>query len=1111
VLNIPDAPGIARLRSLCGLAVICLFLALVPAPNTAQASDADLDPSFGAVGGGRVLSNLNGTSDIAWAAALQTDGKIVAVGSTNFGVDFAVVRYNTDGSLDSSFGSGGVVVTDFSGGGDSASAVAIQTDGKIVVAGVATGASSDFGLARYDTDGSLDPTFGSGGKVTTDFAGGLDLANAVAIQADGKIVAAGLTQSATTGGDFALARYNSDGTLDTTFGIGGKVTTDFGGPADSASAVAIQADGKIVAAGRTYENSNYDFALVRYNADGSLDPSFGTGGKVTTDFAAGTDFASDLAIQPDGKILAAGWATPAGSFSAFGLVRYNTDGSLDLTFGSGGKVTASPTAYPASVRAVAIESNGKIVAAGQAENSLFSTDFALIRFNADGSVDTTFGGGSLVTDFRGANDAASGLVVRGDGRIVAVGSSDDSAGSSTEFALAGYNIDGSPDLTFGPIAGGRVLTDVGGQDFGQAMALQGDGKIVVVGVTSVSGQSFAVVRYRADGTPDPGFGNGGIVVTALPGGPASASGVAIQTDGKILVAGSVQAGSSGDFALVRYNTDGSLDGSFGTGGIVTTDFAGGYDSAVDVVLQSDGKVLAVGLAQESATGYDFALARYNPDGTLDATFGTGGKVTTDFAGQLDLAGAAVIQSDGKIVAAGRAFTGANTDFALARYNSDGSLDPAFGTGGKVTTDFSGATDFANAVLLQPDGKLVLVGYANGIFGLARYNTDGTLDSGFGTGGKVTTDFSGHGAWAFAAALQPDNKILAGGRASDANLNTDFALARYNSDGSLDPTFGTDGKVTTDFRGINDQIEALAIQNDGKIVAAGASYYGLGIADFAVARYLGTYSQFAVSQVSLDSAPSIGGQAVAVIGTNFQTGASVAIQGVSAPSVLFESPAQLIATVPPGSPGAVGDVVVTNPGGATATLTDGFVYDFLDVPVTNAFHRYVIALARARITGGCGGGNFCPADPVARSQMAVFLLRSEHGSSYFPPPCSTSVFADVPCSNGFAPWINQIYAEGITGGCSSNPLMYCPSNPVTRAQMAVFLLVAEHGPGYTPPPAVGIFQDVPASSPLAPWIEQLYNEGITGGCSNNPLLFCPAHPVLRDQMAVFLTETFLLTP
>ena len=180
--------------------------------------------------------------------------------------------------------------------------------------------------------------------------------------------------------------------------------------------------------------------------------------------------------------------------------------------------------------------------------------------------------------------------------------------------------------------------------------------------------------------------------------------------------------------------------------------------------------------------------------------------------------------------------------------------------------------------------------------------------------------------------------------------------------------------------------------------------------------------------------------------------------------------------------------------------------FPDVPTTNNFYAFIETLFHNEITGGCGGGNYCPTNPVTRAQMAVFLLKTEHAPGYQPPPCA-GIFGDVACPSAFADWIEQLYAEGVTGGCQASPLNYCPNNPVTRAQMAVFLLKVEHGTTYVPPACAGIFGDVACPSTFANWVEQLYAEGVTGGCQASPLLYCPGNPVTRGQMAVFITKTF----
>ena len=277
-------------------------------------------------------------------------------------------------ALDPTFGGTGKVTTDFSGSEDSASSVAVQADGKIVAAGYSY-PGPDFAVVRYNSDGSLDPSFGGTGKVTTNVIS-WDIATSVAIQADGKIVAAGGSGSSGSIDDFALVRYNTDGSLDTSFGGTGKVTTDFGSY-DSAYSVAIQADGKIVAAGSSANTSDFDFALARYNRDGSLDTSFGGTGKVMTDFTASYDFADSIAIEADGKIVAAGYTDPPKS--DFALARYNSDGSLDTSFGGTGKITTDFSRSEAQARSVAIQADGKLVAAGYSGHTS-QHDFTLVRY-----------------------------------------------------------------------------------------------------------------------------------------------------------------------------------------------------------------------------------------------------------------------------------------------------------------------------------------------------------------------------------------------------------------------------------------------------------------------------------------------------------------------------------------------------------------------------------------------------------------------------------------------------------------------------------------------------------------------------------------------------------
>ena len=390
---------------------------------------------------------------------------------------------------------------------------------------------------------------------------------------------------------------------------------------------------------------------------------------------------------------------------------------------------------------------------------------------------------------------------------------------------------GSLDQRFG--SGGKVTTIVAPSAYANAVALAPDGAIIAAGSAAVDDASrFAVVRYRPDGTVD------NVAATAFGPGSAFANAVAPQSDGRVVVAGFAAATgeTSGTFALARYDADGALDRSFGDGGRVTTALAGPA-VANGVSVQSDGKIVAAGTV--SGTRDRFALVRYEPNGTLDPTFGVRGVVTTSVGAGSGLTSLA-LAGDGSIVAAGWSATEAAVRFAVARYRTDGSLDPSFGRGG-VTTTAIGEDDTADDVLIQPDGKIVVGGGSLASsydrFGVARYRRNGTLDPSFGNGGRVATSVgSGNIASPIAIAVEPDGKLLAVG-SSEANWMVSFAVARYDARGRLDRGFGEHGGVvTTKFDLDRAFARGAVLQRDGKIVVAGYADYG-GSYRFALARYV----------------------------------------------------------------------------------------------------------------------------------------------------------------------------------------------------------------------------------------------------------------------------------
>ena len=436
-----------------GIVTAAIVLTWFIISQAAQAAAGDLDPTFGV--GGMVTTDLKRSTDIANGMAIQTDGKLVVVGQTyrnnDFSnEDFAVARYNTDGTLDTTFGSRGRVRTDFPTLAAVASSVVIQPDGKIVVAGGAFPLftfAGDFKVVRYNPDGSLDTSFGAGGIVTTFFPGDGSYAFAVALQSDGKIIAAGtdfvdFNPGDMSDTDFALARYNPDGSLDTTFGTGGTVTTDFFGTEDDVFSVLIQSDGKIVAVGSANDPADfYDFAAVRYLSNGALDTTFGVGGKATTDFGRrGFDQALSGALQTDGKIVAAGFATSVdGIRENFAVARYTSSGVLDTTFSSDGLQQIDFGSCCQDAWKVLLQSDGKIVTVGFPNSEQSDSDFLLARLSSTGSLDTTFGvGGKVRTSFGNLNGGAFGAALQADGKIVAVGFQATSTSGGVDFALARY-------------------------------------------------------------------------------------------------------------------------------------------------------------------------------------------------------------------------------------------------------------------------------------------------------------------------------------------------------------------------------------------------------------------------------------------------------------------------------------------------------------------------------------------------------------------------------------------------------------------------------------------------------------------------------------------------
>ncbi|MBC7774582.1 MAG: T9SS type A sorting domain-containing protein [Phycisphaerae bacterium] len=414
--------------------ILSFLVTLYTTELRSQAGTLDIGFSFD----GKLTTPVNTQADIAYAIAMQSDGKIVVAGGCviNQQFDFALVRYNPNGTLDNSFSSDGKEILPFGLGNDVVYGLAIQPDGKIVAAGVSGPSnltSSAFALARFNPDGSRDIGFNGDGELTTSFGSSFETARAVVIQPDGKIVAAGSFHNGVNM-DFGLARYLPDGMPDSSFSVDGKVITPIGENLDDAYAIVLQPDGKIVAAGRSFISPKLHFALARYNSDGSLDTSFGTGGKLTTNIDSSGGWATSLAIQPDGKLVAFGYVE-SGQDDEFAIARYLSDGTLDDSFGNDGAFLVPNTAEG---HAVLLQPDGKIVVAGSKYNGLPGTifDFALVRFNSNGAFDNSFGINGIVSTSFDDEDVAHAMVMQPDGKIVVAGYSESSL--NKDFAVARY-------------------------------------------------------------------------------------------------------------------------------------------------------------------------------------------------------------------------------------------------------------------------------------------------------------------------------------------------------------------------------------------------------------------------------------------------------------------------------------------------------------------------------------------------------------------------------------------------------------------------------------------------------------------------------------------------
>ncbi|MEJ6022057.1 Ig-like domain-containing protein [Ramlibacter sp. PS4R-6] len=493
----------------------------VPAP----VDPGNVAPTFAAVIPGMAVMALgDGTNDYARTTITLPDGKILLAANIDYRTA-TVLRLNADGTLDTTFNGTG---SSTSVSGFAAADMVLQADGKMVVGG--TQNSGGFGVIRYNTDGSLDTSFNGTGVASVQVGPASESGQAVAVQADGRILVAGMANWHPVNGyqTFAIARLNSNGSLDTTFNGTGSELIGLGNRFSVIRDIALQADGKIVVAG---SNDNSDFQVMRLNSNGSLDTSFSGDGIATTDFGSGGQFgtpdsATGIAMQSDGKILVAG-----GSGGSFAIARYNTDGTLDTAFNGTGKVLTNlvPTAN-VSVQGIALQADGKFVVTGYADEA--HSDVVTMRYNANGSVDTTFNGtGYVLTDLHGNTEMGGSVSVQADGKIVVAASTTE--GIEADVLVARYNADGSLDTSFhgapvDTLSAGSTFIENAAPVFLDSSVAVFDANLAALdgGVGNYAGSSITVQRMGGASGEDTFAGGGNLTLAA---GDAVLGGITIGT------------------------------------------------------------------------------------------------------------------------------------------------------------------------------------------------------------------------------------------------------------------------------------------------------------------------------------------------------------------------------------------------------------------------------------------------------------------------------------------------------------------------------------------------------------------------------------------------------
>jgi len=812
-------------RSLLSVSLLALSLLSAPplqaapplVPPLAPAAPGDLDTGFAGFGveGRTAISGLAVTD-----LAVQPDGKLLVVGVRPAAFDLAVYRLLPNGAWDQTFNEDGAALFPnlFA-----AVSVALQSDGRIVVGGTV---GDEFALARLTPGGALDPAFGNQGvSIDVDFE--LEELHAILVQPDDKIVAVGLGHPLANSTDdrFGIARYNPSGSRDSTFGGGdGKTLVDFDG-ADRANAVALSGD-KLVVVGRSYPDG---FAIARLHPDGMPDASFHQDGKLVADFDSADWYeeAFAVAVTDTGRIVVAGYGHSGTGYVA----RFLSSGAPDTTFNATGRL-----AFPGDdLTHLALQPAGQLLALAMRRASN-QYDLALHRFTSGGQVDETFGynNGIIIGNF-GFNERPRRVVVLPDGRLLVAGTVDGD-GLLMRLWPNGASFDSGGAQAHAIVAG--IVYPAGSDEYANALAQQPDGRLLVAGEVRHPNNTWshaAVTRFLPTGQVDAAFGQHGTALVSPPGSVFSgARAVAVQPDGKVVLAGYTRgSGVGADLFIARLTAAGVADTTFASSsGTLRVDYGAGHDEVFALAFTppdpatGEVKIVVVGNAYYGAGGYAvWVVTRLNADGQPDPTFGPDGTGTAflDFSSRCGACPVApyavVVQPDGGVVVGGHV----NFDTALARLTPGGLPDTTFGTQGLNIQDLGG-NDGLNALVLAPDGQL---------YGAGSNAPDGHnnfIVTAFDPGGELvdqgSADWSAGSDIAYALDWRADGQLLAGGF-SDGK----FAWAQFSA---LDLSAGP-LKAATDLVGTYEVGTGVQFAGDDQVVVAGWQEYQ-GDWNFALARF-----------------------------------------------------------------------------------------------------------------------------------------------------------------------------------------------------------------------------------------------------------------------------------